>query len=215
MKKSKISALLLCAAMALSVSAGCDNNNKSSKADKSASNAEKYNNPGNEESTKNTPQEMTINPNLGENQISAGIDEEADANDTVFKLNSVVDAGVQGSNGKKYIYLNVDITNNTDEDYSLSSLNNFYLLHDDNIMETSDLSTMFYAKNNLKDIEITQDPIIIPANSKFSGFISGFEVDPNLDSFIVGFYPTQNDIGNKQTVIEIEVTPDDIQPVNN
>lgn len=207
MKKLKISSLLLCLAMAMSVSAGCGDN-KSSKTDK-------YNNPGNEEATKNIPQEMTINPNLGGNQISADIDEEADANDTIFKLNSVLDAGIQGSNGKKYIYLNVDITNNTDEDYSLSSLNNFYLLHDYNVMETSDLSTMFYAKNNLKDIEISQDPIIVPANGKFSGYISGFEVDADLDSFIVGFYPTKNDTSNKQTVIEINVTAEDIKSVNN
>ncbi|MBQ8180693.1 MAG: DUF4352 domain-containing protein [Ruminococcus sp.] len=212
MKISKISALLLCAAMALSVSAACEKDDKSSKSDKSISDSENYNNSGNEDTTKNPPQEMTLNPALGENQINADIEEEADANETIFKLNSIIEAEVEDLAGKKYIYLNVDISNTTDEDYSLSSLNNFYLLHGDNIMETSDLTTMFYAKNNLKDIAITQDPIIVPAKGKFSGFISGFEVPADLDSFTVGFYPTQNNANNKQTVIEVEVTPDDIQP---
>ena len=207
MKISKISTLILCGVMAFSVSASCEKKDKDNKTDKSVSD---YNNPGNEESTKNTPQEMTINPNLGENQISAGIEEEADANDTIFKLNSIIETTSSDLNGKKYIYLNVDIKNSTDEDYILSSLNNFYLLHDGNVMETSDLATMFYAKNNLKDINVTQDPITVPANGIFSGFICGFEVASDLNSFTVGFYPTQNDNNNKQTVIEVEVTPDDI-----
>lgn len=210
MKIKKISALLLCTAMALSVSASCGKKDKDSTPNKSASD---YNNPGSDDTTKNPPQNATLNPAHGENQIKAEIEEEADANDTIFKLNSVVDAGVQGSNGNKYIYLNVDITNSTDEDYSLSSLNNFYILHGDNLMETSDLVTMFYAKNSLKSINITQDPITVPANGTFSGYICGFEVPADLNEFTVGFYPTQNINTNKATVIEVEVTPDDIKPI--
>lgn len=210
MKISKISALLLCGAMAFSVSASCEKKDNDSKTDKSISD---YDNPRNEDTTKNPPQPATLNPALGENQIEAEIEEEADANDTVFKLNSVVDAGVQGSNGKKYIYLNVDISNTTSEDYSLSSLNNFYILHGQNLIETSDLSTMFFARNSLKDITIVQDPIIVPANGTFSGYICGFEVPADLNEFTVGFYPTQNVDTNKQTVIEVKVTPDDIKPV--
>ena len=72
---------------------------------------------------------------------------------------------------------------------------------------------MFFARNSLKDITIVQDPIIVPANGTFSGYICGFEVPADLNEFTVGFYPTQNVDTNKQTVIEVKVTPDDIKPV--
>lgn len=213
MKSSKISALILCMAMALTASAGCSkDSSKSSKKENSSSGSEEYKNPGNdEEATKNVPQSTTRNPAIGENKISADIQNDASANDTVFKLNSVLDVGVQGDRGNKYIYLNVDITNTSDEDYSLSCLNNIYLSYEGNDMETSTLSTLFFARNSLNGIVVNQDPITVPANGTFSGFVTGFEIPADVDSFTVGFFPTQNEPTNKSTAIEIEITPDNIQ----
>lgn len=217
MKSSKISAFLLCAAITLTASAGCSNNSSSAKDSGSGtSNSEPntYQNPGYEDATKNVPQNQTKNPELGQNQISIGMKEEADANETVFKLNSVSDAGVQGSENKKYIYLDVEINNNSDEDYSLSSLNNFYILLDNNVEVHSSLRTYYYAINNLKNLNVSIDPFTVPANGNFSGFIRGFEIPADTESFTVGFYPTQNDERNKSTVIEVKVTPEDIQPIS-
>lgn len=216
MKSSKISALILCAAMALSASVSCeksDSKSKGSGSGNSTSGSEDYKNPGYDDTTKENPQNNTLNPNNGENQISADLNEEAGANDTLFKLNSVFETDVI-EDGKKYIYLNVDISNSTDEDYSLSCLNNFYLLHDGDVIETSDLITLFYARNTFQNITINQDPFTVPANGTFSGFICGFEVPESLNEFTVGFYPTQNDTFNKRSVIEVEITKDDIQKIS-
>lgn len=214
MKSSKISALIFCAAMALSAVSCEKKDSKSSDSGSKSSGSGDYVNPGFDDTTKEKPQDNTLNPNNGENKISAGLKEEAGANDTLFKLNSVVETDVI-DNGNKYVYLNVDISNNTDDDYNLSCLNNFYLLHDENVIETSDLITMFYAKNNLQNITINQDPFIVPANGTFSGFLCGFEVPESLNEFTVGFYPTQNDALNKSSVIEVKITKDDIQNISN
>lgn len=216
MKSSKISVLLLCAAMALSTSVGCEKNDSKSKDSNSGSSAvvtEDYTNPGYEDTTKNVPQNSTLNPNNEVKQISAGINEEAGANDTLFKLNSVVETEIV-EDGMKYIYLNVDISNSTDEDYTLSALNNFYLLHGQNIVEISDLVTLFYARNNFQNISVNQDPITVPANGTFSGFLCGFEVPGDMYDFTVGFYPTKNDSLNKSTAIEVKITKDDIKKIS-
>lgn len=215
MKSSKISALILCAAMALSASVSCEKSkDKNNNSGSSSSGSEDYKNPGYDDTTMENPQNHTLNPNNGENKISAKLQEEAGANDTLFKLNSVFETDVI-EDGKKYIYLNVDVSNSTDEDYSLSCLNNLYLLHDGDVIETSDLKTMFYARNNFQNITINQDPFIVPANGTFSGFLCGFEVPESLNEFTVGFYPTQNDTLNKGSVIEVEITKDDIQKISN
>lgn len=214
MKNTKISALILCAAMALSASVSCEKNsskNTSSTNDSVSNAVEDYTNPGNDQdATKNVPEPTTKNREIGENKIPAEIQGEASANDTVFKLNSILDAGVQGSRGCRYIYPNVEITNTSDEDYSLSSLNNIYISYGDVMYETTSMTTMFFSRGCMT-IEVSQDPLIIPAHSTFSGYVTGFEVPTDVDSFTIGFFPTQNDERNKSTAIEIEVTADDIQ----
>ena len=54
-----------------------------------------------------------------------------DKNDTVFKLNSVIDSGAKSDDGERYLYLNVTIKNTSDTAYELNALNNFYLVTDD------------------------------------------------------------------------------------
>lgn len=216
MKNTKISALILCAVMALSASVSCekdssDNKNTSGTKDTVSDSVEDYTNPGNnQEATKNVPEAPTQNREIGENKISAEIQGEASANDTVFKLNSILDAGVQGSRGCRYIYPNVEITNTSDEDYHLSSLNNVYINYGDVTYELTSLGTMLFARGCMT-IDVTQDPIIVPAHGTFSGYITGFEVPTDVDSFTIGFFPTQNDERNKITAIEVEITADDIQ----
>ncbi len=214
MKISKISALIFCAAMALSAVSCEKSDSKSKKSDSgnSSSGSDDYINPGHDDTTIEAPQDKTLNPNNGENHVSANLEEEAGANDTLFKLNSVVETDVI-KDGQKYIYLNVDISNTSDEDYNLSCLNNLYLLHDDNIIETSDIITLYYAYNNIKSFSIIQDPFIVPANETFSGYLCGFAVPESLNEFTVGFYPTKNDSLDKSSVIEVEITKDDIQKV--
>lgn len=216
MKITKISALILCAAMALSASVSCEkdsNNNKntSSGKDSVSDSVDDYTNPGNnQEATKNVPETPTKVVAIGENKIPTDLQSEATANDTVFKLNSVLDAGVQGSRGCRYIYPNVEITNTSDEDYNLSSLNNVYINYGDVTYDLSSLATMLFARGCMT-IDVTQDPIIVPAHGTFSGYITGFEVPTDVDSFTIGFFPTQNDERNKGTAIEVEITADDIQ----
>lgn len=201
MKNLKLTALLLCAAMAIPCVVGCQKKSSSTKSSSS-----------NSEDTVTVPNDT----DLGKNKITAAITEEAAANETTFKLNSVVQTGKvkRGNNPeKKYIYLNVEIKNDSNTDYKLSSLNNAWLRIGENTVKTCDIVTRFYAKDHIKAEKFIIDPFIVPAHSTVSGYITGYEVDPSLDKFTVEFFPTQNDLHNKNTVIQVEVTPDMIKSI--
>ena len=74
MRKHRLTALILCAAMALVPATSCQKNKKKSS------------------SSQIKQSDMA---NIGVNEINVGLSEEANENDTVFKLNSVIDAGKQ------------------------------------------------------------------------------------------------------------------------
>ena len=191
MKKHIIAALILTAALSLSAFTGC---NKS------------------ESGTSSAPERTVVNQNdLPEKEIDVSIAEEASENQTSFKLNKVIDAGAQTDDGKHYIYLNVTIGNTTGEDYELNMLNNFYLLLPDGTESHFDIRTQLYAENNFKNY--TGSIINVPANGEFTGYVGGFLLSENVDRFTVGFFPTQNDDTNKESVVKCEVSKLDMTDV--
>lgn len=122
MKKFKYTAILLCAGLMLTSAVGCKKD-KTTTSDTSNSISENNNN--NNNNTNTTKRE------IGKNEIVAGISEETDENDTVFKLNSVYitpDAQNTTEGERKYVYLDVEIKNDTDTSYDLNCLNNFILV---------------------------------------------------------------------------------------
>ncbi len=148
---------------------------------------------------------------VGEIQIEAAMNEEKSGNETAFTLNSVVDSGVREEvDGKtvKYIYVNATIKNTSDTDYSLSYLNNFELILPDGTSIVPHLRTDNYGREHYASYALT--PFTVPAGGEFTGYICGFEVDESINEFTVCFYPTQND-NNKQTVIKVKVSADDIK----
>ncbi len=149
------------------------------------------------------------NTEIGVNQFKADLSTEISANDTAFTLNSVIDTGYR-ENGKKYIYLDVTINNSTDSGYELSTLNNFYLKLSDGSEVYSDIVTSLYAMANFNENTYSKDPFNIPAKGQFSGIIGGFVVDENVDTFTVGFFPTQSLVNDKDDVCLIDITPDKI-----
>ena len=63
---------------------------------------------------------------IAKTEIKAEISEVTLSNDTSFKLNNVIDYGKTDDDGNRFLYLDVTITNNTDKEYELNILNNFY-----------------------------------------------------------------------------------------
>lgn len=143
-------------------------------------------------------------PSIGANEIKVEMSQEADANDTVFSLNSVIDAGAQTEEGEHYIYLDVTIKNNSDTAYSLSTLNNFYLIMPDKTEVYGHIRTQLYATSNFND-KYFGSPFDIPANGEFRGVIGGFVLPEGQKNFTVGFFPTKEVDTNKYDVIKIEV----------
>ena len=105
MKKYRILSLMLSAVIAAVSFAGCSNGKESSSSD-------------------NGPKKQE---GLAQTEIVAGIQEEKESNDTVFKLNRVIDSGKTDEDGNRFIYLDVTITNNTEKEYELNIINNFYI----------------------------------------------------------------------------------------
>ena len=63
---------------------------------------------------------------------------------------------------------------------------------------------------NFNENTYSKDPFNIPAKGQFSGIIGGFVVDENVDTFTVGFFPTQSLVNDKDDVCLIDITPDKI-----
>ena len=199
MRKTRITALLLCALMIVP-NAGCGSKS-SKKSTTSKANAQIVGDePG--EPVRNAYQQ---DANIGKNEVVADIKEEAEANDTGFTLNRVI-AYKDPERSEKYIYFDVNIKNDTSDTYDLSVLNNFYLIYPDGNEKYSDIKTELYANSKFQNYYMS--PFNIPANGEFKGIVGGFAVDPSLDEFTIGFFPTRVDNRNKESVIKIKVTPD-------
>lgn len=147
---------------------------------------------------------------IGSIVIDADISENVNENDTVFTLNSVIDAGIV-EDGKKFIFFDITIKNDTDSSYSLSTLNNFYIILPDETDLYSTVRTQIYAINTFKEDRFFVDPFEIPAKSQFSGVIGGFTVDENIESFTVCFFPTKGNPDDKEKIIKIKVDANDIK----
>lgn len=189
MKKSHIIPLFLAAVLAAASFTGC---------------GDTRNNNGTGSSS------VVVSPKLdgiAETEIKANIAEEATGNDTVFKLNKVVDSGMTDGEGKRFIYLDAVIKNNTDKEYSLSILNNMFVLFSDGEEAHYDVRTQLYGVKNIEGY--VESPFQISANGEISGIFGGFLVPENVNSFTVCFFPTQDVLADKTNVIKVEVGEND------
>lgn len=126
--------------------------------------------------------------------------QEAEVNNTIFKLNDVVRIPAPNVEGSDFIYLNVTIKNKVDLEYEISSMNNFFIALPDETEVSMDVRAKLYAIQNYP--RCTDDNITIPANGEFSGFLAGgFLVPSGTDSLTVGFFPTLNNAKDASNVI--------------
>lgn len=187
MKKFRISALILAAAIAVAPLYGCKKD-KSSKTTTNETSVSKY----------------ADIPNVGKNKYDVNINEDTNVNGTSYKLNRVIDSGKR-KDGLKYIYLDVTIKNESQTDYQANGLNNFYLVLDDGTEILTDIRADLHAKQTMADYKQLET---IPAGGEFTGYI-GFCIEENINAFTVGFFPTA-DTEDKSNVIFCEVASEDI-----
>lgn len=197
MKKFRITALLLTAMLAATATVGCGKKNKTNTNDDIIFA---------ENDSQISPVDIS---SIGKNNVSVALSEEANENETLFKLNNVYVTDVL-SDGVKFVYFDVTIHNSTGTEYTLSTLNNFYLESNGEKIYSS-VRTQLYARNNFKEGVFAIDPFTVPAYGDFSGVIGGIIVNEDCNEFTVGFYPTKQDINDKETVITVNVTPDSIK----
>ncbi len=199
MKKNKFIPFALLAVMALSV--GCSNGT-------SVSNTST----GSPDSQTSSSADSNLSlDGIAQNEVSVNIAEEANINDTTFKLNRVIDSGTADENGNPYIYLDVTISNATDKEYDLSVLNNFYLLAGGNEIHF-DIKTQIHATKNIENYSAS--PFTIPASSDFSGIIGGFVLPKDTQNFTVCFFPTQDNKSDKSNVVKVNVSAQNIDKLN-
>ena len=193
MRKYKLTALLLCAALAVTAAAGCSDGNSSSRSISVASQA------------------TTVNQNnegRASNEVSAAVAEKASANKTGFTLNRVIDAGTRNDKNERFIYLDITIDNSTDKEYELSMLNNFYLLLGNGSEIHYNVGSQLYATNNIDGY--IPSPFNVPASGQFSGIVGGFAVGEDVKDFKVCFFPTPDDPNKTPDVIKVDITDSDI-----
>lgn len=154
---------------------------------------------------------MDDEEHLGENKIQADLLETVSANDTVFTLNSVISPENMEDEGCIYVYFDVNIKNNSDSAYTLSTLNNFYITTDEGDELFSDIRTQLFAMSRFKENTFFSDPFDIPANGEFKGIIGGFMLKKSVKNFTVGFYPTKDSPRDKDDVMLIDLSVDQIK----
>ena len=189
MKKYRIAALLLTAAMAFSA-AGCSDKSRSKAPTESSSIISNLQDP------------------LASNSVEAGLTQETDLNQTMYTLNRVIDSGRKSEEGERFIYLDLTIRNSSNTDYELNCLNNFYILLDNGSEVHFDVRTQLYAQNNI-DGYIT-NPFTVAAGSELTGITGGFLLKEDITSFKVCFFPTGASGDDKSSVIKVPVTANDI-----
>lgn len=194
MKNHKFISFALLTIISLSVT-GCSDNKNSSISNSSAESSMNFS-------------EYSKSDGIANNEISVALAEEADVNQTVFKLNRIIDSGNKSDSDDPYVYLDVTISNSTDKEYDLSVLNNFYLLMPDSQEIHFDVRTQLYGTKNIQNYFAS--PFTIPANGEFSGIIGGFILPQNVQDFTVCFFPTQDNTSNKTNVVKVNVTATDI-----
>lgn len=142
-------------------------------------------------------------------KTNTAVGQETEVNDTVFKLNNVVNIGSVANDGNDYIYINVTIQNKTDKEYEISSLNNFFVALPDQTEISSDIRPKLYAISNYP--KCVDDYITIPANGEFTGYLAGgFTVPSGTDSLTVGFFPTLDNDRYRENVILAPVNAENI-----
>lgn len=192
MNKFRIYALLSAGMLTLSCAVGCGD-----KTQVSSVNENKY---------ASVIEDYADDPEIGKEQIDVTFNEQASHNDTDFQLHRVIDSG-RVLDGKKYIYLDVTIKNNSDTEYSVNALNNFYLILNDGYEVMADIRADLYAKQHINGYE---QLLKIGAGEEFKGYV-GFCVDEAVEEFTMCFFATglSND---KSSVIKCVVKPEDIIP---
>ena len=194
MKKASILALILAAALSAGSFAGCSDRNESSS------------------SRRHTSSIPTVTEEIGKNVVTGELGKEITENATAFTLNSVLSAK-NSETGEKYIYMDIVLKNQTDKEYNLSTLNNFYIELPDGKEIFADVRTQLYAKQNFKADKYYDDPFDIPSNGQFSGVIGGIAVSGDTGDFKLCFFPTGDDARAKGTVIKYDVTAADLKDV--
>lgn len=154
--------------------------------------------------------EVLTTGKIGSIVVNADLSQQVNENDTLFTLNSVIDAGLNNED-MRYIFFDVNIHNDMDVDCDLNTLNNFYLIMPDGSEMYSTVKAQLYAISKFKEDKYIVDPFEIPAKGEVSGVMGGFLIDKDVDHFTVCFFPTKNDPNNKELVVKIDVTADDFK----
>ena len=190
MKKYRSAALLLAVVMAVSA-AGCSNSKNKSTSQPESSSAQ-----------------SNLNDVLASDSIEASMLEETDKHDTVFTLNKIIDSGHRSEDNERYIYLDVNIKNTSDQEYEMNALNNFYILLDDGSEIHFDVRTQIYGQNHIDNYVV--NPFKIAAGTELNGIVGGFLLKDEVTSFKVCFFPTGAAGNDKSSVIKISATSADI-----
>ena len=192
MRKNRLAALFFAAALALTAAVSCERNKNSSSSD---------------ESSYKISEDGRLD-GLADKEYKVDITEEADVNDTGFKLNGVVDSGKTNDNGDHFVYINVTVNNPTEKSYELSVLNNFYILFGDETEAHYHVQPDLYAKNNISDYKGSS--FEVPAKGSFSGLIGGFLIPAAQNEYTVCFFPSLDDEHDKSNVVKVKVKQEDI-----
>ncbi len=193
----KTAAFFMAASLMAALSAGCANNNKNNTSD---------------DDIFQTINTESVAP-IGSTEIKGELGKQVTANNTAFTLRSIL-VHTDSAAKERFIFFDIDLRNSTNNEYTLNTLNNFYIKLDDGTEVFSDVRSQLYARGNIKKDKYFVDPFNIPSNGQFSGVVGGFILNDEIDSFTVCFFPTGSNPNDKGTVIEYSITADNLKELD-
>lgn len=148
------------------------------------------------------------NENIGKNKHEADLGSSVTVDTTTFTVHNVIDVNKTSDDGGKYIYVKYTIKNDSDKNFKVDNLNNFYISIDGKNYN-NDVRANLYAKQSIKDyIELDS----VPAGEEVTNYV-GFIVPENTKSVTCGYYVTSGEKTDKQDTIICEVPSSEwIQP---
>lgn len=148
------------------------------------------------------------NQETGKNKHETELGSSVTVDTTTFTVLNVVDVNKTTDDGEKYIYVEYTIKNDSDKNFQVDNLNNFYLTINGTEYH-NDVRANLYAKQSINDYFELET---VPAGGEVTNYV-GFVVPQNTTSVTCGYYVTSGATTDKQDTIICDVQSSEwIQP---
>lgn len=145
---------------------------------------------------------------IGKNKHETNLGKSLTVEKTTFQVNNVIDVNETTEDGEKYIFIDYTIKNDSDAEFKMSNINNFYIMIDD-VKYNPDVRAKIFAKQSINGYVDTES---IQAGAEVTNYV-GFIIPADTTEITFGYYVTEDNVNSKEDTIICSVSNSEwIQP---